>query len=97
MAKDKERLDVLLVNRGLATSREKAKSLIMAGEVFVNGQREDKPGTTFPMSAEADLNLKRQLIILAFPLKEKCAWILEPPLADLRTVCCRTAPLRYIP
>lgn len=41
------RLDVLLVERGLATSREKAKTLIMAGDVFVNGQREDKPGTTF--------------------------------------------------
>ena len=47
MAKDKERLDVLLVERGLAPSREKAKTLIMAGDVFVNGQREDKPGTTF--------------------------------------------------
>ena len=47
MAKEKVRLDVLLVDRGLCASREKAKSLIMAGEVFVNGQREDKPGTTF--------------------------------------------------
>ncbi|MBQ3797641.1 MAG: TlyA family RNA methyltransferase [Butyrivibrio sp.] len=47
MAKGKERLDVLLVNRGLAPSREKAKTLIMAGDVFVNGQREDKPGTSF--------------------------------------------------
>lgn len=43
----KERLDVLLVSRGLAESREKAKVTIMAGDVFVNGQREDKPGTTF--------------------------------------------------
>jgi len=43
----KERLDVLLVNRGLAASREKAKTVIMAGEVFVNGQREDKAGSTF--------------------------------------------------
>ena len=50
MAKEKERLDVLLVNRGLAVSREKAKTLIMAGDVFVNGQREDKPGTTFEES-----------------------------------------------
>ncbi len=47
MAKEKERLDVLLVSRGLAPSREKAKAFIMAGDVFVNGQREDKPGTTF--------------------------------------------------
>lgn len=43
----KERLDVLLVNRGLAPSREKAKTTIMAGDVFVNGQREDKAGTMF--------------------------------------------------
>lgn len=43
----KERLDVLLVNKGLATSREKAKAIIMSGDVFVNGQREDKAGTTF--------------------------------------------------
>ncbi len=43
----KERLDVLLVKQGLAESREKAKVLIMTGNVFVNGQREDKAGTTF--------------------------------------------------
>ncbi len=43
----KERLDVLLVKRNLAESREKAKAVIMAGNVFVDGQREDKAGTTF--------------------------------------------------
>ncbi len=43
----KERLDVLLVNRGLAASREKAKAIIMSGIVFVDGQREDKAGSTF--------------------------------------------------
>lgn len=43
----KERLDVLLVNMGLCASREKAKAVIMSGDVFVNGQREDKAGTTF--------------------------------------------------
>ena len=43
----KERLDVLLVNRGLATSREKAKAIIMSGIVFVDGQREDKAGSSF--------------------------------------------------
>lgn len=43
----KERLDVLLVKRNLAESREKAKAMIMAGNVFVNGNREDKAGTTF--------------------------------------------------
>lgn len=43
----KERLDVLLVKRNLAESREKAKAIIMAGDVFVEGQREDKAGTSF--------------------------------------------------
>lgn len=44
----KQRLDVLLVNRNLAESLEKAKAIIMSGEVFVNGQREDKAGSSFP-------------------------------------------------
>ena len=44
----KERLDVLLVKRNLVESREKAKAIIMSGNVFVEGQREDKAGTTFP-------------------------------------------------
>lgn len=43
----KERLDVLLVKEGHAASREKAKAIIMSGNVFVNGQREDKAGATF--------------------------------------------------
>ena len=43
----KERLDVLLIKRELATSREKAKAIIMAGNVMVDGQREDKAGSMF--------------------------------------------------
>ena len=43
----KERLDVLLVKRNLADSREMAKALIMSGIVYVNGQKEDKACTTF--------------------------------------------------
>ena len=43
----KVRLDVLLVEKGFAASREKAKAIIMAGNVFVDGQREDKAGTAF--------------------------------------------------
>ena len=43
----KTRLDVLMVQRGLAESREKAKAVIMSGNVFVDGQREDKAGTSF--------------------------------------------------
>ncbi len=51
----KERLDVLLVNRNLAPSREKAKALIMAGDVFVDGQREDKAGATFATEVEIEV------------------------------------------
>ena len=43
----KERLDVLLVKRGLAVSREKAKAVIMAGIVYVENQKEDKAGSMF--------------------------------------------------
>ena len=47
----KERLDVLLVSRGLAESREKAKAIIMSGNVYVDGQKEDKAGSNFPAEA----------------------------------------------
>ena len=46
----RERLDVILVRQGFAPSREKAKAILMAGNVFVDGQREDKAGTTFDES-----------------------------------------------
>ena len=46
----KERLDVILVNQGYAASREKAKAIIMSGNVYVNGQKEDKAGTAFDES-----------------------------------------------
>ena len=46
----KERLDVILVEQGYASSREKAKAIIMSGNVYVNGQKEDKAGTTFDLT-----------------------------------------------
>ena len=55
----KERLDVLLVNRGLIESRSKAKAVIMAGEVFVDGQREDKAGAMFPEEVHIELRGKQ--------------------------------------
>ena len=51
----KERLDVLLVQRGLAPSREKAKTMIMEGNVFVAGQREDKAGSTLDTQAKIEV------------------------------------------
>lgn len=54
----KERLDVLLVNRGLAPSREKAKTMIMEGNVFVNNNREDKAGSTFSEDCQIEVRGK---------------------------------------
>ena len=51
----KERLDVLLVKRNLAESREKAKAYIMAGNVFVDGQREDKAGSSFEETVQIEV------------------------------------------
>ena len=51
----KERLDVLLVNRGLAPSREKAKAMIMEGNVFVENQREDKAGSMFDVESAIEI------------------------------------------
>lgn len=48
----KQRLDLLMMERNMAPSREKAKALIMAGVVFVDGQREDKAGTMISDTAE---------------------------------------------
>jgi 23S rRNA (cytidine1920-2'-O)/16S rRNA (cytidine1409-2'-O)-methyltransferase len=51
----RERLDVLVAARGLAPSRERAQGIIMAGQVLVDGQMIDKPGTKFP--PETDITL----------------------------------------
>ncbi len=51
----KERLDLLLTKRGLAPSREKAKAMIMAGTVYVNGQKEDKAGSMFAPEAVLEI------------------------------------------
>ena len=52
---EKERLDVLMVSRGLASSRELAKSYIMAGNVYVDGNKEDKAGTKFDIDSKIEL------------------------------------------
>lgn len=55
MAQKKERLDKMLVERGLSATRSQAKALIMAGEVLVDGQRVDKPGTAIAADAALEL------------------------------------------
>lgn len=51
----KERLDILIVNKGLAASREKAKAIIMSGIVYVDGQKEDKAGSMFEETANIEV------------------------------------------
>lgn len=72
----KERLDVLLVKRNLAESREKAKAIIMSGNVFVEGQREDKAGTAF--SEEVQIEVKGH----ALPYVSRGGLKLEKAIAD---------------
>jgi 23S rRNA (cytidine1920-2'-O)/16S rRNA (cytidine1409-2'-O)-methyltransferase len=54
-APGRQRLDQLLVERGLADSRAKAQALILAGEVFVAGQKAAKPGHTLPVDSRVEL------------------------------------------
>jgi 23S rRNA (cytidine1920-2'-O)/16S rRNA (cytidine1409-2'-O)-methyltransferase len=56
MMAEKQRLDAALFERGLAPTRAKARGMIMAGEVLVNGETVDKPGTR--VTTEADLQIK---------------------------------------
>ena len=51
----KKRLDILMTERALAPSREKAKAYIMSGNVYVNGQKEEKAGTMFPETANIEI------------------------------------------
>ena len=82
MAKGKERIDVLIVKNGLATSREKAKAMVMSGIVFVGGQRVDKPGVELPQDVLIELKgeilpfvsrggLKLAKALEAFPISFK--------------------------
>ena len=98
----KKRLDLLMVERALAPSREKAKAYIMSGDVYVDGQKEDKAGTMFketvkievrgntlPYVSRGGLKLEKAMNNLAFLWMERYVWMLVHPLADLQTVCSR--------
>lgn len=80
----KERLDVLLVNLGYAPSREKAKAVIMSGNVYVNGQKEDKAGTMFDQYAAIEVRSNTLKYVSRGGLKlEKAMDQFEISLTDL--------------
>jgi 23S rRNA (cytidine1920-2'-O)/16S rRNA (cytidine1409-2'-O)-methyltransferase len=56
----KKRLDAILVEKGLATGRDRAKALVMAGLAYVDGERADKPGLMLPETANVELRGERQ-------------------------------------
>ena len=101
---EKKRLDQLLVDRGLAPSREKAKALIMAGQVYVQNQKSDKPGTSYTEAVEIEvrgsglayvsrggLKLERRCGCSRSVYRIKLLWILAPLPEALLIVCCKTA------
>ena len=91
----KERLDVLVVQRGLAPSREKAKALIMAGVVLVNDEREDKAGSTFPVDCEIRIKGTPQKYVSRGGYKlEKALEVWPIDLTD--RVCMEQTNVRYL-
>ena len=102
---EKKRLDQLLVDRGLAPSREKAKALIMAGQVYVQNQKSDKPGTSYTEAVEIEVRGSGLAYVSRGGLKLekgdagcsrsvyriKLLWILVPLPEALLIVCCKTA------
>lgn len=56
---EKKRLDSLIFDLGFAESREKAKLMIMAGTVYVDGQKADKPGTAYPAGVSVEVRGKK--------------------------------------
>ena len=76
-AKTKKRLDILLLERGLAESRQKAQAMILAGEVSVDGAKQEKAGAQIPDSARIEVNSRIQKYASRGGLK------LEGALADL--------------
>ncbi|MBQ1334358.1 MAG: TlyA family RNA methyltransferase, partial [Clostridia bacterium] len=55
----KKRIDILVFEKGLSESREKARALIMEGIVFVNGERVDKPGQSVDENAQIEIRGKK--------------------------------------
>jgi 23S rRNA (cytidine1920-2'-O)/16S rRNA (cytidine1409-2'-O)-methyltransferase len=101
----KKRLDILVYEKGLADSREKAKALIMAGIVYVGGIRCDKAGTSFeetaaievrgekmPYVSRGGFKLEKAMKVFPIRLQDKVCLDIGSSTGGLRTACCRTEP-----
>jgi 23S rRNA (cytidine1920-2'-O)/16S rRNA (cytidine1409-2'-O)-methyltransferase len=84
----KKRLDCLIFDRGLSESRERAKTVVMAGQVYVNGQKQDKPGTMLPENVKIEVRgskipyvsrggLKLEKALATFPIDLKGKTVMD--------------------
>ena len=106
----KTRLDVAVFEGGYAPSREKAKAIIMAGQVYVNNQKVDKAGfelkegdklevrgKTLKYVSRGGLKLEKAMQVFPITLADKTCMVWERPPVVLRIVCCKTAQSGCIP
>lgn len=107
---EKERLDVLLVQQGLANSRELAKAYIMAGNVYVDGQKEDKAGTKVAVTAKLEVKgnqmkyvsrggykLEKAMDVFGIRLNGKICLDIGASTGGFTVVCCKTVQARFMP
>ena len=80
----KERLDVLLVKRGIYQSRERAKASIMAGIVFVDGQKSDKAGNM--VDTEAEIFVERALTMLVAKRRRLLNYLKDKDITRYRSI-----------
>lgn len=100
---EKKRLDVLLCERGLAPSREKARAMIMSGDVLVDEERCDKAGASVAVDAlirlkvsaqtkyvsRGGLKIEKAMEMYGLKLDGRVVWILVRQLADSPIVCAK--------
>lgn len=106
----KSRIDVLIVERGLAPSREKAQAMLLAGNILVNGQKIEKPGTqiatdsqieiigeTLRYASRGGLKLEGALEDFGASPGGKSVWTSEAPPEVSPTACCNKEHCAFTP
>lgn len=105
----KQRLDVAVFERGLAPSREKAQALIMAGQIYLNGQKVSKAGasvkpedqielhgTQLPFVSRGGLKLNKAMQCFPITLEQKICMDVGASTGALRIACCKMEPARFM-